>query len=156
MAVSIRREDLAGAAARTLIAALNRELTGTYPEPGATHFGLDLAEVVPDHGGFFVVYQGERPVGCGAIRLIDRETAELKRMYVELGVRGTGIGRQLLEVLEAEARALGAKRLVLETGTRQVAALALYRKCGFAPIPLFGEYQRSPETSLCLGKSLGP
>ena len=46
------------------------------------------------------------------------------------------------------------RRLVLETGTRQLAALALYRATGFRPIPLYGEYLSSPETSVCLGKKI--
>jgi ribosomal protein S18 acetylase RimI-like enzyme len=86
--------------------------------------------------------------------LLDHETAELKRMYVSPLLRGKGLGRRLLAALEAEARALGARRVVLETGVRQLAALALYRATGFQPIPLFGEYCLSPETSVCLGKDV--
>ena len=59
-----------------------------------------------------------------------------------------------MTALEAEARALGVRRLVLETGVRQSAALALYRAAGFDLIPLYGEYCLSPETSVCLGKEL--
>lgn len=59
-----------------------------------------------------------------------------------------------MAALEAEARELGVRRLVLETGVRQEAALALYRATGFHAIPLFGEYCLSPETSVCLGKEL--
>jgi len=43
---------------------------------------------------------------------------------------------------------------VLETGIRQHAALALYERCGFVRIPLYGEYLSSPDTSVCLGKEL--
>ena len=93
-------------------------------------------------------------MGCGAVRLLDAETGELKRMYVAPAARGTGLGRRLVKALEAEARALGARRLVLETGTRQHAAIALYRATGFVPIPLYGEYLGSPATSVCLGKEL--
>jgi GNAT superfamily N-acetyltransferase len=75
-------------------------------------------------------------------------------MYVSPAVRGRGLGRRLVAALETEARALGVQRLVLETGIRQSAALALYRATGFQPIPLYGEYVRSPETSICLGKVL--
>jgi putative acetyltransferase len=75
-------------------------------------------------------------------------------MYVAPAARGTGLGRRLVDALEAEARALGMRRLVLETGTRQHAAIALYQATGFEPIPLYGEYLRSPETSVCLGKEL--
>jgi GNAT superfamily N-acetyltransferase len=152
--VTIRREGLDGEAARSLIPKLNAELSAVYPEPGANHFGLSPAEVAPGQGTFLVAYRGDRPVGCGAVRLIDPVTAELKRMYVEPKGRGEGIGRALVEALESEARQLGAKRLVLETGIRQVAAVALYERCGFAAIPLYGEYCLSPETSLCLGKTL--
>lgn len=154
MPISIRRDDLTSRPAQDLIRALNAELRGAYPEPGANHFGLDPAEVASGHGAFLVAYSEETPVGCGAVRLLDPSTAELKRMYVDPSLRGAGVGRRLVEALEAEARRLGAERLVLETGTRQTAALALYARCGFEPIPLFGEYRLSPETSICLGKSL--
>jgi GNAT superfamily N-acetyltransferase len=93
------------------------------------------------------------PLGCGAVRRLDQATAELKRMFVAPGIRGQGVGRALLRALEDEARGLGARRLVLETGIRQRAALALYRKTGFAVIPAFGEYVDSP-TSVCMGKDL--
>jgi GNAT superfamily N-acetyltransferase len=154
LAVVIRREDLESEAAAHLIPALNTELSGVYPEPGANHFGLDPADVAPGRGAFLVAYREDKPVGCGAVRLLDPATAELKRMYVEPERRGEGIGRKLVEALEAEARRLGAGRVLLETGTRQTAALALYVRCGFTPIPLYGEYCLSPATSVCLGKVL--
>jgi len=141
-------------ASRALITALNAELSGAYPEPGATHFGLQPEVVTVGRGAFLVIYQAGTPVGCGAVRRVDADTAELKRMYVSPAVRGKGLGRRLVAALEAEARALGARRLILETGIRQTAALALYRATGFQPIPLFGEYLRSPETSVCLGREL--
>jgi putative acetyltransferase len=105
-------------------------------------------------GAFLVVYADGNPVGCGAVRLVDAETGELKRMYMAPTVRGQGLGRRLVAALENEARSLGAKRLILETGIRQSAAIALYRKCGFESIPLYGEYLLSPDTSLCLGKTI--
>jgi GNAT superfamily N-acetyltransferase len=153
-ALSIRRERLGSTAAARLIARLNAELTAIYPEPGANHFGLAAEDVNAGRGAFFVAYEDQQAVGCGAVRLIDAKTAELKRMYVEPARRGRGIGRALLEALEAEARQLGAGRIVLETGARQTAAVALYARCGYEKIPLFGEYLQSPETSLCLGKSI--
>jgi GNAT superfamily N-acetyltransferase len=155
MPLSIQREDLTSRPARELIGALNAELSALYAEPGANHFGLDPAEVAVGRGAFLVAYREQTPVGCGAVRLLDPGTAELKRMYVVTAVRGAGVGFRLVEALEAEARRLGAGRLILETGTRQAAALALYARCGFEPIPLYGEYCLSPTTSICLGKPLG-
>jgi putative acetyltransferase len=154
MDISLQRAELTSPPVQQLIAALNAELTGMYPEPGANHFGLDPSEVAPGHGIFLVAYRDGQPAGCGAMRLLDPATAELKRMYVAPALRGAGIGRRLVEALEAEARRLGAERLVLETGARQAEALALYTRCGFSRIPLYGEYCLSPATSICLGKSL--
>jgi GNAT superfamily N-acetyltransferase len=154
--ITMVRAELTDAAGRGLIAALNAELQAVYPEPGANHFHVDPGEVRDGRGAFLVVYRSGSAVGCGAVRLLDDDTGELKRMYVAPPARGTGLGRRLVEALEAEARALGAKRLVLETGVRQLAALALYRATGFRPIPLYGEYCLSPDTSICLGKDLSP
>jgi putative acetyltransferase len=152
--VVIARTELTAEASRKLIDALNAELSGAYPEPGATHFGLAPEEVSGRRGAFLVVYADGLPVGCGAVRLVDAETGELKRMYMAPTVRGQGLGRKLVAALESEARGLGARTLILETGIRQVAAIALYRKCGFESIPLYGEYLASPDTSLCLGKTI--
>jgi putative acetyltransferase len=155
-AITITRAALTDDVSRALITELNAELSGMYPEPGANHFGLDPAEVAPGRGAFLVVWMNGVPVGCGAVRSLDPQTGELKRMYVAPAARGTGLGRRLVDALQAEARALGLRRLVLETGTRQHAAIALYRATGFEPIPLYGEYQQSPDTSVCLGKELAP
>lgn len=152
--ITIVRAELTADVSRALIQSLNAELSGMYPEAGANHFSLDPAEVADGRGAFLVVTLDGTAVGCGAMRRLDGATAELKRMYVAPDVRGKGFGRRLVAALEAEARALGVQRLVLETGIRQAAALSLYRATGFHPIPLYGEYRMSPDTSVCLGKEL--
>jgi putative acetyltransferase len=152
--VEIRRSTLASPEAVKLIAALNAELSATFPEPGATHFSLTGAQVAAGDGAFVIAYVNGSAAGCGAVRRLDETTAELKRMYVEPAVRGHGIGQAIVEALEGEARQLGIKRVVLETGTRLAAALALYQRMGYTPIPLFGEYLSSPDTSVCFGKEL--
>lgn len=106
------------------------------------------------HGAFLMAYADDVAVACGAIRRLDEVTAEIKRMYVDPSVRGRGIGRALVEALEREARQVGATRIALETGTRLAPAIKRYQAMGYVPIPLFGEYLSSPETSLCFGKSL--
>jgi putative acetyltransferase len=152
--ITIGRADLMAEVSRTLIGSLNDELRGIYSEPGTSHFQLDPEEVTGGRGAFLIVRRDGVPVGCGGLRLLDAETAELKRMYVVPTARRTGLARRLVAALEAEARALGVRTLVLETGVRQTAALALYRAAGFLPIPPYGEYCLSPETSVCLGKQL--
>ena len=150
----VRRSTLASPEAARLIAALNAELTMTFPEPGATHFSLSDAQVVAGDGAFVLAWLDDVAVGCGAVRRLDEATAEIKRMYVDPSVRGQGIGRALVEALEREARLVGVTRIVLETGTRLGRAIKLYEAMGYARIPLFGEYLSSPDTSLCFGKSL--
>ncbi len=152
--LDIRHSSLVSPDAARLIAALNAELTATFPEPGATHFSLSDTQVVSGQGAFLVAYLDGAAVGCGAVRRLDGETAEIKRMYVNPLVRGRGIGRALVEALEREARLSGVTRVVLETGTRLPRAIKLYEAMGYTRIPLFGEYLSSPDTSLCFGKSL--
>ena len=151
--VSIRRASLQCPAAERLINALNDELSDEYPEPGATHFSLDAHEVEEGHGAFLIAYCDGDPIGCGAVRLLDHYTAEIKRMYVVPEARGKGVGARILAALEMECRRLGAYRLQLETGERQGQAVALYARAGFVRIPPFGEYINSP-LSVCMEKKL--
>jgi putative acetyltransferase len=151
--ISIARSDLRDADALTLIAELDAELSGRYPEPDANHFRLDADEVAPGRGALLLARLDGELVGCGSVRLLDPGTAEIKRMFIRPGARGRGVGRALLTALEGEARALAARRLVLETGDRQPEALALYQRDGFVRIPPFGEYVDSP-LSVCMEKRL--
>ena len=162
-ALDIAPEPLTSDVAAALIIDLNAELSALYPEPGATHFRLDPSEVATGAGIFVVARWHGRPVGCGALRRIRNpdlvrevgpNAGEIKRMYVAPDSRGRGIGRAVLDRLEAEARTLGVSRLVLETGTRQIEAIALYRRAGFTEIPAYGEYVLSPGTSVCMLKTL--
>jgi putative acetyltransferase len=93
------------------------------------------------------------PVGCGGLRQLDAETYEIKRMYVRPAARGRGVGAAILRALEAEAAALGASRLLLETGPRQPEALALYERAGYRRVPCFGPYAGVAD-SLCYERSL--
>ncbi|MBI3743949.1 MAG: GNAT family N-acetyltransferase [Chloroflexi bacterium] len=153
MEIRIEKGDLGSDTAAALISALNAELTERYPEPGDRSFRLDTEEVAPGRGAFFLAYVDSKAIGCGAIRRLTELEAEIKRMYVAPELRGRGIGRKLLDALESEARALGVRRLVLETGERQPEAIALYQHAGFGFIPLFGEYI-GKAISVCMGKEL--
>ena len=151
--LTLTRAALDSPTAQALILALNLELDQRYPEEGANHFRLDPEEVAEGRGGFFIAWRGGQAAGCGAVRLIDAATAEVKRMYVCEALRGQGIATRVLALLEAEARQLGATRMVLETGERQFESVALYQRAGFAEIARYGEYVDSP-LSLCMGRAL--
>src|SRR4051812_17556073 len=151
--VDLRREELSAPVVQRLISALNAELESRYPEEGANFFRLDPEEVAEGRGAFLVAYLAGKPVGCGAVRLIEPGLAEIKRMYVDPAVRGRRVGRQIVDALESQARQLGATRIVLETGPRQPDAVAMYGHVGFAEIPLYGEYIGS-KFSICMAKDL--
>jgi GNAT superfamily N-acetyltransferase len=94
-----------------------------------------------------------RAVACGGVCRFDAARAELKRMYVLPPARGSGLGRDLLELLESEARRLGYTGIVLETGNRQPEALGLYTSAGYGPMPCYGPYA-AQATSRCFEKRL--
>lgn len=150
---TLTRESHESVIARRLIEALDLELTAQYPEEGATFFELLAVDVTEGHGAFLVAWEGTEPVGCGAVRKLTDDRVELKRMYVVPNFRGKGVGCALLSALEDIARSLGARELVLETGSRQVAAVHMYERAGFGAIASFGPYANSP-LSVCLGKVL--
>ena len=147
------RAGLGSAAAASLIAELDEELTAMYPEPGSRFPALDAEEVADGRGALLVGWLDGDAVACGALRVLRGEwptpTAELKRMYVRPAARGRRIGAALVTELVAVARGLGVERVVLETGVRQEAALALYRGMGFRDMSSWGDYAGSP-LSVCL------
>jgi putative acetyltransferase len=151
--VEFRREKLSAPIVQRLISTLNAELEARYPEEGANFFRLDPDEVAEGRGALLLAYLDDKPVGCGAVRMIEPSVAEIKRMYVDPTVRGRRVGRQIVLALEAQAIQLGAKRIVLETGPRQPDAIAMYAHAGFYEIPLYGEYIGSL-FSVCMAKDL--
>ena len=153
MKITVATEPFDSADARRLIAALDTHLAGLYPPEQRFGPNLRPEHLAPGLGTFVLARADGVAVGCGAMRLLDGETGELKRMYVEPQQRGRGVGKAIVEQLEAAAVTLGARRLVLETGIHQTEAIALYRRVGFSEIDCFGEYASSP-TSLCFEKKL--
>jgi putative acetyltransferase len=95
-----------------------------------------------------VIYIGETAVGCGAIKIFDDTSVEVKRMFVSLNKRGVGLAQ-----LEMCAEELGYQKCVLETGIRQVEAVKFYKKCKYQVIPNYGQYQ-GMENSICFEKQL--
>ncbi|WP_343695494.1 GNAT family N-acetyltransferase [Flavobacterium sp.] len=90
-------------------------------------------------------------VGCGAIRPIDENTGEVKRMYSKLPRKK--IGQTILAFLENQAKNIGYKELVLETRVKNDEAVQFYLKQGYKVIPNYGKYKDRPE-AVCFGKSL--
>jgi GNAT superfamily N-acetyltransferase len=153
MKIAIATEPFDSADARRLVAALDAHLASRYaPEQ---RFGphLKAEHVAPGVGTFVIARADGKAVGCGALRRRDPTTVEVKRMYVDPEIRGRGIARSILEHLESTAQAMGAERLVLETGIYQDEAIGLYRGAGFTAVDCFDEYAGVP-TSVCFEKTL--
>jgi GNAT superfamily N-acetyltransferase len=111
-------------------------------------FGYDDAHGAPTEPEDFTLPRGRMLVvrdadgaamGCGAVRLLDDDTAEVKRMWLHSSMRGRGAGWTLLHALEAEAVALGATRGVLDTNATLTSALALYRAAGWVEVEPYND-----------------
>lgn len=151
--VSIAAEGFDSPDAQRLIQALDAGLAEHYPPEQRFGPNLKAHHLTEGRGLFLIARDAGRPVGCGALRVLDGATAEIKRMYVDPAMRGKGVGRAVLARLEAAAQAMGVKRLVLETGVYQEAAITLYRRAGFRQVDCWGEYAASP-SSMCFEKLL--
>ncbi|MEV6260932.1 GNAT family N-acetyltransferase [Streptomyces sp. NPDC051784] len=125
---------------------------------------LDATMFDPPRGLYLLAYDAQdRPVATGGWRGQEENEegysdgdAEIKRMFVTAEARGNGLARRILAALEADARAAGRTRMVLETGDQQPEAIALYTSSGYTLCSKFGHY-RTYDSSICMAKSLtGP
>jgi len=93
----------------------------------------------PPGGGLLLALVDGVPAGCVALRAIDAQTCEMKRMFVYPRFHGRGVGKALARQLIASARAAGYRAMRLDTSIRQAEASGLYRHLGFQPIPPYYE-----------------
>lgn len=101
-----------------------------------------------------VFYENDSAIACGAIKQVETfATWEIKRMFVSDDMRGKGVASLLLKELELWAKELQVERLILETGKRQVEAVALYQKNSYTITENFGQYV-GVENSICFEKLL--
>jgi putative acetyltransferase len=154
--LQITTVDPQDAAALELLHQAALEARGLYPDLIATDAPLPGNAPAVPRSTYLIAWQAERAVGCAALRPTDSEPAlgEVRRMFVRADTRRAGIARALLVRLEQDALTLGFRRLRLETGNRQHAALALYAAHGYMPIAPYGEHA-GDATSRCFEKRIG-
>ncbi|MGW0334833.1 GNAT family N-acetyltransferase [Streptomyces sp. NPDC003011] len=109
------------------------------------------AELTPPGGCLLVGRYDGAPAGSAGVRLLERGTAELTRVFVDEAMRGKGGAALLVRAAEDEARALGATRMVLDTRGDLVEARALYARLGYEET---GPYNDSPYAEHWFRKSL--
>lgn len=103
-----------------------RELPGEYARPS---------------GRLILALYEEMPVGCVALRRLEEEVCEMKRLYVKPPYRGKGIGRELAEKIISEAKSIGYRKMRLDTISTMIEAITLYESLGFREI---GPYRPNP------------
>ena len=152
--IVVTEEKIGSDVGAALVGAQWRELMARYGVPETTSDDLAADHLEPPDGVFVVAWDGDTAVGCGGVRKHDATTGEVKRMYVAPEARRRGVSRAVLRELEGRARVIGYTRLVLETGTMQPEAIALYESEGYTRIAGYGFY-RNESRSRCYGKDIG-
>jgi putative acetyltransferase len=138
--ITAERPDTADAI--LLISELEAQLEPLYPR--TSRHGYSVEKLMQQGVAFFVTRHDGVLAGCGGIELFGTEYGEIKRMYVRPQFRGLGLAKLMLDHLAAYARERKVHLLRLETGIHQKAAIALYERIGFQPIPPFGNYKEDP------------
>jgi GNAT superfamily N-acetyltransferase len=103
----------------------------------ARSISADAHELLPPRGALVIARLRGRPVGCGALKFAEKQSAELKRMWIAPAVRGLGVGRRMLSELERLASKRGIRLLRLETNRTLKEAIALYRGSGYVEVGAF-------------------
>jgi putative acetyltransferase len=144
MAVAIARETPLQDDVRAMVAALNDYLIPLSPRE--FQFQMTAEQMAgPDTVLFVARNEAGAPVGMGALKVHNATFGEVKRMFTDPSMRGSGVGRLILDAIEAEARERGLVLLRLETGSTEgfEPAWRIYERGGFARCGAFADYPDS-------------
>ena len=126
-----------------LFAAADRRSEELYP--AESRHGLSLTALLSADVRFFIARDpGGRALGCGGYVLLSGHRAELKRLFVDPGARGQGIGAAIVQAVEIGAAGEGVRSMFLETGVRSSEAIRLYERLGYAACGPFAGYAPDP------------
>jgi GNAT superfamily N-acetyltransferase len=152
--MDVRAVPADAAAVRLLMAEYLDEIAARMGASFDRSLYVDAApdELAPPAGILLLGYDGERPVACGAVRVIGAGVAEIKRMYVAPQARGRGLGRTLLRALERAAVELGCDTARLDTAATLTEAVGLYGSAGYVPID---DYNGNPHATVWMERRFG-
>jgi len=151
MTIAVAGEDPRGSDALALVDELSDTLAAITGATGRASF--DVADVLLPRACFAVARDDDgRALGCGALRPLEGDVGEVKRMYARPGTRGAGSA--VLAFLEREAARFGYAALRLSTRRVNERAVAFYRRHGYREIDGYGRYAGSA-VSVCFEKRIG-
>lgn len=139
--ITIAREPADSADAQYCLGEYKAELArrfdgGFDPSKGNN---LTIAEMTPPAGYLLMARLDGRPVGCGALKRLDAQEAEVKRVWTSSDARGLGVASRMMDALEALAREVGFKIVKLDTNRTLIEAQAMYAKRGYRTIERYND-----------------
>ncbi|MBT2421447.1 GNAT family N-acetyltransferase [Streptomyces sp. ISL-22] len=137
--ITVDLVDGAAPDARACLDAYAADIDKRFPEGYDKDTLVRPKEVSGDAGAFFVAYEEERPVGCGALRRLEPGVGEIRHVWVHPDARRLGLARRLLAALEQEAAARQLTVVRLDTHAVLTEAQAMYRACGYSEIAAYND-----------------
>ena len=144
--MDIRIDDLSGPEIVELLQEHLRDMHRVSP-PESVH-ALDIESLRKPEITFWTIWDAGILAGCGAIKELDPQHAEIKSMRTASSHRHKGVAKQLLQHLLDEAKQRGYTRVSLETGSMDffMPARALYASFGFKNCSPFSDYIADPNS----------
>ncbi|WP_406254651.1 GNAT family N-acetyltransferase [Streptomyces chartreusis] len=137
--ITVTLVDGAAPDARACLDGYAADIDERFPEGFDKDDLVAPQEVSGDAGAFFVAYEEDRPVGCGALRRLEPGVGEIRHVWVHPTARRLGLARRLLDALEQEAVARHLSVVRLDTHAALTEAQAMYRACGYTAIPAYDD-----------------
>ncbi|MBE6051487.1 MAG: GNAT family N-acetyltransferase [Clostridium sp.] len=148
--IVINAENIASVDANILINELSDELKDITGSDGRSNF--NTKDVLNERALFVIARDSDNEaVGCGVLRNISNDVAEIKRMYARK--KHKGIGSSILCFLEERAKELHYKKIVISTRKVNTNAVNFYKNNGYKVIDNYGVYAKKPE-SICFEKCI--
>ncbi|WP_319525482.1 GNAT family N-acetyltransferase [uncultured Desulfosarcina sp.] len=141
--MEIKADDLSGPEVKALLDEHLQHMIAVTP-PGCVH-ALDYEALKSPEISFWTVWEGSSLLGCGALKKLSHDHAEIKSMRTATPHQGKGVASHLLQFILDEARKCNYRRVSLETGSFDafLPARRLYEKFGFTYRKPFADYMHN-------------